>query len=466
MPGLLAVSSARGDAPRLVLDALRFLGPSDGYGLSTGSETYVSRSLDSLESPRAGSAAVGYGFSKVLRRDGYQPVQDGSHSVVVDGRFRPPPSIPEPYALSELIHGKPLKAFREAVSGLRGSYTAVLTDGRSILCYRDPTGSRPLYFAVDTDLAAFSTLKRPLKAMGLNPKPFPPGGVAKAKGGLIRFERVRRIRPSRPPSTFGEAVERVAETLLECFEECARDLSGVAVGFSGGLDSSLTAMLLDRLGLDMMLVSVGVRGSKVFEAAERGAELLGLPYTLVSMEEEEVLELLKPVTDAVEVDGLMDLSIALPLHRAAVESSRMGFRVMALGQGLDEMFGGYSRHVRTYRSKGLEGVAVELLNDLVRSPERNFARDFKACTSAGVELRLPAVDERLLSLSLSIPPDFKVSTDSGRKLVLRKAAEKLGLPAELARRLKKAIQYETGFYKVLSKALGKDAEPCRDRKGS
>jgi len=220
----------------------------------------------------------------------------------------------------------------------------------------------------------------------------------------------------------------------------------------------LTAMLLDRLGLDVVLVSVGVRSSKVFEAAERGAELLGLPYTLVSMEEEEVLELLKPVADAVEVDGLMDLSIALPLHRAAVESSRMGFRVMALGQGLDEMFGGYSRHVRTYRSKGPEGAAVELLNDLVRSPERNFARDFKACTSAGVELRLPAVDERLLSLSLSIPPDFKVSTDGGRKLVLRKAAEKLGLPAELARRPKKAIQYETGFYKVLSKALGKGIE--------
>ncbi len=453
MPGLLAVSSVRGDAPRLVLNALRFLGPSDGYGLSTGSETYTSRSLEELEAPGEGSAAVGYGFTKVLRRDGYQPVQDLGYSVVVDGRFRPPPSIPEPYALSELIHGKPLKAFREALRGLRGSYTAVLTDGRSILCYRDPTGSRPLYFAVGQGVVAFSTLKRPLRAMGLNPKPSPPGGLAEAKDGLIRFESLRRIRPSRPPSTFEEAVERVADTLLECFEECVVDLSSVAVGFSGGLDSSLTAMLLDRLGLDVVLVSVGVRGSRVFEAVERGAELLGLPYTLVSLREGEVLELLKPVADAVEVDGLMDLSIALPLHRAAVESSRMGFRVVALGQGLDEMFGGYSRHVRTYRSEGPERTSVELLNDLIRSPERNFARDFKACTSAGVELRLPAVDERLLSLSLSVPPDFKVSTDGGRKLVLRKAAEKLGLPVELATRPKKAIQYETGFYKVLIKGF-------------
>ena len=65
------------------------------------------------------------------------------------------------------------------------------------------------------------------------------------------------------------------------------------------------------------------------------------------------------------------------------------------------------------------------------------------------------MDERLLSLSLSVPPDFKVSTDGGRKLVLRKAAEKLGLPVELAKRPKKAIQYETGFYKLLIKGFRK-----------
>ena len=165
------------------------------------------------------------------------------------------------------------------------------------------------------------------------------------------------------------------------------------------------------------------------------------------------MKLVSDVADVVETAELMDLSIAVPLYRAASEASEMGLRVMALGQGLDEMFGGYARHVHVYRSSGTEGLRLELLRDLVRSPERNFSRDFKACASVGVELRLPAVDEALLSLSLSVPPEFKVSQDGVRKLVLRHAALRLGLPEELAMRPKRAIQYETGVHKVLSKAL-------------
>jgi len=71
----------------------------------------------------------------------------------------------------------------------------------------------------------------------------------------------------------------------------------------------------------------------------------------------------------------------------------------------------------------------------------------------GMELRLPFADLGLVEFGLSLPTELKLSLepDSLRKLVLRRLAEKLGFPGEVAQKPKRAVQYSTGVNNALRK---------------
>jgi asparagine synthase (glutamine-hydrolysing) len=79
---------------------------------------------------------------------------------------------------------------------------------------------------------------------------------------------------------------------------------------------------------------------------------------------------------------------------------------------------------------------------------RGFLRDELAC-GRYLEPRFPFSDERIVSLALSMPLDFKIKEET-RKLVLRRAAYQLGLPQDIAEIPKKAAQYSSGVLKLIS----------------
>ena len=94
-----------------------------------------------------------------------------------------------------------------------------------------------------------------------------------------------------------------------------------------------------------------------------------------------------------------------------------------------------------------------MFEDVVRVHESNLERDVKICHFHGVELRLPFASYQLAEFALALPIALKIERDAGslRKLVLRKAAEDMGLPASIAAKPKKAVQYSTGINRVLKK---------------
>jgi asparagine synthase (glutamine-hydrolysing) len=98
-----------------------------------------------------------------------------------------------------------------------------------------------------------------------------------------------------------------------------------------------------------------------------------------------------------------------------------------------------------------------MYSDVVNIHESNIERDEKICGFHDVELRLPFASFELAEFAMSLPTElkFEKKQDSLRKLVLRKAAENMGLSTQITQKPKKAIQYSTGISSALKKLARK-----------
>ncbi|KAH0479669.1 MAG: hypothetical protein KVP17_004856 [Porospora cf. gigantea B] len=150
-------------------------------------------------------------------------------------------------------------------------------------------------------------------------------------------------------------------------------------------------------------------------------------------------------------------SLALPAEAWAEDTPR----VVLLGTGADELFGGYGRHTTAFIHGGMDGQRLEQTKDLQRLWLRNLGRDDRAVAFAGRESRLPFLDEGLLRYVLtrdfaSLFPhallnQYNTSTRAKdwTKPLLRNALVSLGLPVTACFK-KRAIQFGTRIAKVNS----------------
>ncbi|WP_297500775.1 asparagine synthase-related protein [Thermococcus sp.] len=326
-------------------------------------------------------------------------------------------------------------AVRELMAWLEGDYAVAFSDGSRLYLFRDPIGVRPLYFSPK---GFFASEKKVLWAIGEMAIPVEPGELVALDGHSVR--RARLFSPERLRGReLSEGITlRGLENLLN-YSVRVRTAGKTGVLFSGGLDSTVVALLASRYS-DVVLYTAGAEGSQDVEWADRVADYLGLPLRVETFDFEVLRRELPRIAFAVEEPNPMNLAIAVPLYFATRLAGEEGVRVILTGQGADELFGGYAKY--------LEGPEL-MWEDLLTLAERNLARDDKVAMLNGVEGRYPFLSLPVVRLALNVSPRLKLP--DGRKLVLRKLARKLGLPEWIARRPKKAAQYGSGAQKLLEK---------------
>ncbi|KAK2588827.1 hypothetical protein KPH14_001698 [Odynerus spinipes] len=107
-------------------------------------------------------------------------------------------------------------------------------------------------------------------------------------------------------------------------------------------------------------------------------------------------------------------------------------RVLLLGMGADELFGGYMRHRTTLKHKGWNDLGQELAIELARISQRNLGRDDRIVSDHGRQSRLPYLDENLIEYVQQLKPwercypTDKMPPGLGDKLLLRLLARNLG----------------------------------------
>ncbi|HUH79641.1 MAG TPA: asparagine synthase-related protein [Methanoregula sp.] len=206
---------------------------------------------------------------------------------------------------------------------------------------------------------------------------------------------------------------------------------------SGGVDSALVAFLARR-----ECVAVGVAGSHDLSRARLVSHALGLDCTAVVISPESIEEALPRVLETIPEKDPVNTGIALTQYFIAEWAGELGYRRVLTGQGADELFGGYSRYLKTATleadlARDFEGLELQAL------------RDQAVAGLFGCYLSMPYLDLRVVRAARAIPCAAKVCGGK-RKIALREVAERY-ITAEFAWYEKKAMQYGSGVARELQR---------------
>ncbi len=447
------------DTTKTVLDMLRTLSSerTDAYGIAS---PYIIRTANSLEklqrSKLHSSMSIGHTFSKILIRDEKQPLSLENASFVFEGRIFPTNTrISDAEIFAKKIQGNRTENTKKFIQETEGDFAFAIAEPEKLVAGRDLLGMRPLYYGESTVLAGMASERKALWAIGIkNVNSFPPGAIAEINRHGFRFSLAKKIVQREPKSlTMKKASIDLAKLLRKAVNERTAELKRVAVSFSGGLDSSIIALLAKRTGIDVQLIHVSMANQAETEHAKEAAAELKLPIHVYTYSEADVLDTLPRVLRLIEEFDPVKASIGIPFYWVAENAVKLKCKILLAGQGGDELFGGYRRYVDEYIHEGRDKVLYAMFQDIVRLHEKNLERDFKICNFKGTELRLPFATNEIVNFALSLPLELKLEPNDNtpRKLVLRQAGRNLGLHESIANRPKKAMQYATGISRTLNK---------------
>jgi asparagine synthase (glutamine-hydrolysing) len=180
-------------------------------------------------------------------------------------------------------------------------------------------------------------------------------GIRKLAAGTMLVAEARRCREewwyNFTPTPFASPKEETeaADELLELYKGAVRRhlLSDVPVGIllSGGLDSGLLLALMNEQGGPWSAYTIGYGESfaddELQDAAETAA-LLGARHVTVTLDQKEFESSLPGIVECLEEP--IAASSIVPMYFVS-QRARQDVKVALIGQGPDELFGGYTRHL-------------------------------------------------------------------------------------------------------------------------
>lgn len=363
--------------------------PVDADVIGKMTAAMVHRGPDDSGTYLNGSLGLGFRRLSIIDLDGgHQPMsnQDETVWVVFNGEIYNFPDLKQELEhkghvfrtnsdTEVIVHGY-REWGRNVLDHLNGMFGLAVWDltARRLMIARDPLGVKPLYYRDDSGCCTFSSEIRPLLACpgmerGIDPvalnlflrfryAPSPqtlfnginklaPGQRLLVEDGRLRIERWWKFAPI--PFDPMPSIEEAEEELLHLYKQAVRRqlISDVPVGIllSGGLDSGLLLALMRQNGSSWKSFTIGF--GKEFkndeiEAAAHTARLLDVPNFAIEIERKTFEESLPAIITALE-EPLAATSV-VPMYHLC-RRAREDVKVVLMGQGPDELFGGYTRHL-------------------------------------------------------------------------------------------------------------------------
>lgn len=326
---------------------------------------------------------------------------------------------------------------------LDGKYLILNTSEEYIA--RDPLGLQSSYMYKDM----IADNKKQLTKNGEKAYSIPPNFIFKNYNGTL--EPIRKLidlppKTLKPRFTLDEMSKIYLEYILSrtCKIIDKERIKEVSISYSGGVDSSLVTWLALQTGIEVNLLVAGSKKSIDVKNIEKTSSIFkNTQLKTILLEEDEVEKELPNIIRITEEYSPVSISVAVTQYFVLRNTST---KSVFLGQGSDEMFGGYSKYIENYH------IAENLIRqDLLRSYKLNFEREDKISRWFRKRIYYPLISPSTLYLSLLTPLDYKIksSYDDTRKWIIRKAAKIAGLPRDVYLRKKHSLQYSSRSMEIL-----------------
>jgi asparagine synthase (glutamine-hydrolysing) len=264
----------------------------------------------------------------------------------------------------------------EVLNNLNGMFGVAIWDVKQkrLVVARDAMGIKLIYYRIANGQLTFGSEIRPLLAadnskpevdpVALNlflrfrytPSPLTifqgirklaPGTMLVVENGECREERWYDYKPL--PFSKPKKEQEAANELLELYRNAVKRhlLSDVPVGIllSGGLDSGLLLGLMNEQGGPWPAYTIGYgegfEDDELADAAET-AKVLGARHVTVKLDQAEFEHSLPHIVECLEEP--IAASSIVPMYFVC-QRARQDVKVALIGQGPDELFGGYTRHL-------------------------------------------------------------------------------------------------------------------------
>ena len=352
--------------------------------------TIVHRGPDDQGYHLSGSIGLGFRRLSIIDLDGgHQPMPDQQESVwvVFNGEIYNFPDLRQELEgfghifrtrsdTEVIVHGYKQWG-TDVFNRLNGMFGLAIWDDikKKLILSRDSAGIKLVYYHVDKDSVRFGSEIRSILA-GLPARPgidsaalnlflryrytpspltlyseirkLAPGTMAVFENSNWRVERWHRPQPKHfsPAKSDNEAKEE----LLEIYKRAMKRhlLSDVPVGLllSGGVDSGLLLGLMSLSGKDWPTYTVGYgqseyRDDELDDAAET-AKIFSANNISVKLSQNIFENALSKIVSVLEEP--IAASSIVPMYFVC-ERARQDVKVALVGQGPDELFGGYNRHL-------------------------------------------------------------------------------------------------------------------------
>jgi len=244
------------------------------------------------------------------------------------------------------------------------------------------------------------------------------------------------------------AKREIAEAIVSAIRK--RIMPKFGILFSGGVDSSLIAFVAKKLNCNFTCYTVGMGGSDDIEWAKKVADAYGFNFKFKVLNLDDLELILKNVIKILGDADIVKVSVGSVLYAAGKLALADGNNALFGGLGSEEIFAGYQRHEESLQKNNFEALHRECWSGLRNMWQRDLTRDFAIARHLGLELRTPFLDKELIKAAMQIHPMLKLDKSS-KKVILREAAEFIGLKKEFAWRKKQAAQYGSNFVSGIEK---------------
>ncbi|MFX0162405.1 MAG: asparagine synthase C-terminal domain-containing protein [Candidatus Hodarchaeota archaeon] len=237
------------------------------------------------------------------------------------------------------------------------------------------------------------------------------------------------------------SVEEISYKLRSLFEEAVKRNLGEGILLSGGLDTSLIALVASKHVSSLNAFTVGFKEGKApdVEFAKKMANYLKLKQHLIHyFDEEEAIKAIKDVVRIMRSFDPMEVRNSVTILIGLKKAKENGISTIMTGDGADELLAGYTI---------LFNLEKEELEEKLKKLWRwmHFS-SVDLGKSLGIEVKIPFLDPEFKTFAMEIDPSLKIRKERGEthgKWILRKAFEG-SLPDELIWRVKTPIEFGSG----------------------